>query len=333
MMLARTLWDGREIPALGLGCWAIGGAMYGGDVSYGWGDVDDTQSRRAISKAVDLGIRLFDTAAAYGCGHSEALLGEALGNRSDVLVCTKVGYEIDPQSRRMLGADASPAAIARGVEQSLKRLKRDRIDLIHLHLNDLSIAEAAAVFDALETLRTNGKVGAYGWSTDFPDRAAAFADRKGFVSVQHAMNVLFRASDIVPVIEKHGLISMNRSALAMGVLTGKYDASSTFRSGDVRALNQDWMAYFRDGALTADVLRQLDAVRDLLAVGGRTLTQGAIGWLWARSPAAFPIPGFKNERQIEDTAGALTHGPLPAEVMDEIERVIARAPEGEPRAR
>jgi aryl-alcohol dehydrogenase-like predicted oxidoreductase len=332
-MITRNLWNGSAIPALGLGCWAIGGPMYGGETSYGWGDVDDAQSIRAIHKAVDMGIRFFDTAATYGAGHSEALLGEALADRPDVLVGTKVGYEIEPDTRQITGANPGPDAIRRGVEQSLKRLRREHVDLVHLHLNSLAIADAAGVFDALGELRREGKVGAFGWSTDFPERATRFAKLDGFVSVQHAMNVFFRATDLMPVIEANGLLSINRSPLAMGLLTGKYDADSTIKSGDVRSLNQEWLAYFKNGKVVPAYAKMLDQVRELLQSDGRSLAQGAIGWLWVRSDRTLPIPGFKTESQVADTVGALAKGPLPKDVMAEIERVIVREPEGEARER
>jgi aryl-alcohol dehydrogenase-like predicted oxidoreductase len=332
-MITRTLWNGREIPALGLGCWAIGGPFYSGETPLGWGEVDDRQSIAAIHRAADLGIRFFDTAQAYGTGHSEAVLGEALEARPDVLVGTKIGVGINPLTKQVTGNDISPAAIEASIDASLKRLRRDTIDLIHLHLNSLPIAEAEAVFDTLDALKAKGKIGAYGWSTDYPDRAEAFASRASFVSVQHAMNVFFRAETVLPIIERRGLLSINRSPLAMGLLSGKYAVGKAMDKSDIRSQSMDWMAYFKDGAAAPEYARQLDAVRALLQTDGRTLVQGAIGWLWARSSQTLPIPGFRTAEQVDDLAGALEKGPLPDSVMDEIERVIIREPEGEPRDR
>jgi aryl-alcohol dehydrogenase-like predicted oxidoreductase len=332
-MISRTLWDGSEIPALGLGCWAIGGPWTAGEFQAGWGEVDDAMSIRAVHAGVDLGVRFFDTAQTYGAGHSETVLGKALVGKPDVRVGTKVGYAIDPAGRTMLGQDASPKAIAASIEASLKRLQRDRIDLVHLHLNALPIAEAEVVFDALESLRSAGKVAAYGWSTDFPDRAAAFAGRSGFVSVQHALNVFFRADALLPVIERAGLLSINRSPLAMGLLSGKYDAASTIGKTDIRSNTVDWMAYFKDGKVAPEYAAQLAAVRELLRSGGRSLVQGAIGWIWGRSDKTLPIPGFRTVAQVQDLAGALDKGPLMPDVMAAIEAVIVREPEGAPRER
>jgi aryl-alcohol dehydrogenase-like predicted oxidoreductase len=332
-MTTRTLWDGTTIPALGLGCWAIGGTWTAGGSPAGWGAVEDAESVRAIHAAVDLGIRFFDTAQAYGTGHSEAVLGQALAKRPDVRIGTKVGYAIDPAARELTGPEVSAGAIITGIDRSLRRLKRDCIDLVHLHLNELPIAEAGPVFDTLDALRQAGKIAAYGWSTDFPDRAAAFADREGFVSIQHAMNIFFRADALLPVIEAAGLISMNRSPLAMGLLGGKYAAGAAMPKDDVRSNTNDWMAYFKDGQVAPAYAAQLAAVRDLLQVGGRSLVQGALGWLWARTDRSLPIPGFRTVAQVQDLVGALAHGALPQAVMDEIERVIPRLPEGAPRSR
>lgn len=332
-MLMRTLWDGVSVPALGLGCWAIGGPWTAGGAPAGWGVVDDAESVRAVHAAVDAGIVFFDTAQAYGAGHSELVLGRALRGRDTVRVATKVGYAIDPEGQQLIGQNIDGAAIVASIDASLRRLGRDQIDLVLLHLNALPIAEAEAVFDTLDGLRTAGKIGAYGWSTDFPDRAAAFAARPGMVAIEHAMNVFFRADALMPVIESHGLLSINRSPLAMGVLGGKIDTSSRFTPQDLRSKTVDWMAYFKDGMIAPEFAMRLDAVRDLLQSGARSLAQGAIGWLWARSTATLPIPGFRTVAQVADLAGALQHGPLPADVMAAIEAVIAREPEGPPRER
>jgi aryl-alcohol dehydrogenase-like predicted oxidoreductase len=332
-MITRMLWDGGDVPALGLGCWAIGGPWTAGGAPAGWGVVDDAESARAIHAAVDAGVRFFDTAQAYGAGHSEDVLGRALQGRDVVRIATKVGYVIDPARRELTGPQITPAAITASIDASLRRLRRGRIDLVLLHLNSLPIAEATSVFDTLAALRNAGKIAAYGWSTDYPDRAAAFQDRAGFVAIEHAMNVFFRADALMPVIEGHGLLSINRSPLAMGLLGGKYAPGTRIGPQDVRGQNADWLAYFKDGQMAPGFADALSAVRDLLQTGGRSLAQGAIGWLWARSGRTLPIPGFRTVAQISDLAGALDHGPLPESVMAEIERVIPREPEGPPRDR
>jgi aryl-alcohol dehydrogenase-like predicted oxidoreductase len=319
-----TLWNGREIPRLGMGCWAIGGPFFAGDTPLGWGEVDDDESRAAIGRAIELGIRVFDTASNYGAGHSEEVLGQAIGNRDDVVIATKFGFATDPATKQATGAFADPAFIRRSVETSLRRLRRERLDLLQFHLNDYPPEGSDEVFDTLEALRKEGKIDAFGWSTDFPDRAARHVRRSGFVSIQHTMNVFEPVPEMVSVIEKNGLMSINRGPLAMGLLSGKFTPDKAVGAKDVRGAALEWMVYFKDGRIAPEFAARLDAVRDLLSSGGRTLVQGAMAWLWARSPRTLPIPGFRTVAQVEENAGALEKGPLPADVMAEIDTALAR---------
>ncbi|MCX5514725.1 aldo/keto reductase [Kaistia algarum] len=323
-MLTRTLWNGREIPALGFGGWAIGGPFFAGTVPLGWGDVDDRQSIAAIHRALDLGIRFFDTAANYGGGHSEEILGEALAGRHDAVIATKFGHVVDPTTKQSLGEEKSAAAIEAIVDTSLRRLRRDRIDLLQLHLNDLPLSDAEPIFEKLGALRQAGKIDAFGWSTDNPDGAAAFAGRDGFVAIQHEMNLFRPADAMIAVIEREGLLSINRSPLAMGLLTGKFVGGTALPANDVRVGSFEWLPYFTDGKVTPSYAARLAAIRELLQSDGRTLAQGAIAWLWGRSARTLPIPGVRTPRQIEENAGALEKGPLPEAVMIEIDRVIGR---------
>jgi aryl-alcohol dehydrogenase-like predicted oxidoreductase len=332
-MTEHRILNGHKIPALGLGCWAIGGPFFSGETPLGWGEVDDAVSIRAVESAVDHGIRFFDTAQAYGTGRSEIVLGQALKNSSEVLIGTKVGYGIDPVTRQLTGEVYDKAAITRSIEDSLRRLQRDYIDIVHLHLNELPIEKASEVFDCLADLRQKGKLTSFGWSTDFPDRAAAYVDRDGFLAIQHAMNVFYRADMLVPALEQKGLLSINRSPLAMGVLGGKHDASTRFDPGEVRGRTASWMAYFVDGRIRPEYAARLASVRELLQSDGRTLVQGALCWLWARSAQTLPIPGFRNVDQVKDIAGTLLFEPLNDSVMAEIETLIEREPEGAPRSR
>jgi aryl-alcohol dehydrogenase-like predicted oxidoreductase len=325
--------NGQRIPALGLGCWAIGGPFYSGETPLGWGDVDDAVSIRAIDAAVDMGIRFFDTAQAYGTGHSETVLGKALRARPDVLIGTKIGYAIDPASKQLTGEMHDISAIVQSIEQSLTRLQRDHIDVVHLHLNELPIDKATPIFEGLNALRQQGKIASFGWSTDFPDRAAAFAELDGFIAIQHAMNVFYRADMLIPTIEQKGMLSINRSPLAMGLLGGKHDATTKFDASEVRGRTATWMDYFADGRIRPEYAKRLANIRELLQSDGRTLVQGALCWLWARSAATLPIPGFRNSDQVTEIAGILTFGPLAPATMAEIETLIDREPEGAPRTR
>lgn len=313
-----------DIAPLGMGCWPIGGAMFSGDQPSGYHGADDTESIRAVHAALDAGIRLFDTAAAYGAGHSERLLATALSDRPDALVMTKIGLAIDESARRITGADTDPTHVMPAIERCLQRLKRDRIDILMLHINALAPAEAMPMFDAMERACAAGKIRAYGWSTDFTANARALAGRDAVVGIQHAMNVFFDAAAMQETIEALDLIAFNRSPLAMGLLSGKYDDATVMPKDDIRSTDQDFMAYYRSGRVNPDYLARLDAVRELLRTGGRSLVQGAIAWLWAKSDRNVPLPGARTAAQIIETAGALTLGKLPPETMAEIENLIER---------
>jgi aryl-alcohol dehydrogenase-like predicted oxidoreductase len=316
--LARRL-GAHEIPAIGMGCWAIGGPFWFGTQPLGWGDVDDNESVAAIHKAFDLGIKLFDTANIYGCGHSERVLGRALkGIREQVLVATKFGNTFDESTRQKTGQDASPEGIRRACDESLQRLDTNYIDLYQFHLNDYDPIQAVEVRETLEDLVVAGKIRSYGWSTDFPERAAVFAGGKHNVAVQHELSVFFDAPEMLQFCEQRGLASINRSPLAMGLLTGKFDASSRLNYDDVRGQQPVWLRYFDKGQARPEWLERLARNRKLLRSDGRTLTQGALAWIWARSPQAIPIPGFRTVKQVEENIAALRFGPLSQAAVQEI---------------
>lgn len=325
--ITMELWDGRTVPRIGIGTWAAGGGVIweGSNEATVYGDVDDERSKAAITLAYDLGCRVFDTAAAYGAGNAELLLGEALTGKDDAVIISKCGYYGDPATRRIAPEDASPAGIRHSVEQSRRRLGRDRIDLMLLHINEYPIDKAEAAFDTLGHLRNEGKIGAFGWSTDHPERLAAFVGREGFVAVENDFNIFDRAEAVMAIAERDKLVSLSRLPLAMGLLTGKYSGGRKVGADDVRASDQPWMKFFKEGAANPDFTQRLEAVRELLTTGGRTLAQGALGWILAKSPAALPLPGFTRPEQVRDNLGALDKGPLPAAVMAEIDAVLMPA--------
>lgn len=317
----------HDIAPLGMGCWPIGGPMFSGEQSLGYANADDATSVRTIHAALAGGITLFDTAAAYGAGHSERLLGQALKDRPEALIATKIGIGIDEQTKQLTGDQTDPADVIPAIERCLHRLDRDRIDLMLLHQNALSVPQAEAIFDQLDVARAAGKIRAYGWSTDFSDSVSAVARRPGFVAVEHAMNVFFDAPLMQPIVQAEGVAALLRSPLAMGLLSGKYDAATVMPAEDIRANAQlDWASYYIDGRVNPEFLAMLTAIRDLLAVDGRSLVQGALGWLWAKRATNVPIPGARTVEQIEGIAAALTFGALPGDVMAEIEAMIPRQP-------
>jgi len=322
----RTLGrSGIEVSPLGFGCWAIGGEW--SDLSghpLGWGKVDDDESVRAIRRALDLGVTFFDTADVYGTGHSERILGRALGKRrADVVVATKWGNLFDEDTRTLNGQDASEQYAREALIASLARLGTDYVDLYQLHLSDAHPSHGARLREICEEFVREGLIRAYAWSTDDPARAAVFAEGEHCAAVQHALNVMQDAPEMLTLCEESGLASINRSPLAMGLLAGKRQGPRD--AGDIRSRPPAWLQGFGDGS-EADPqwLAKIDALRDILTSDGRTLAQGALAWLWARSPRTVPIPGFRSVAQAEENAGALAKGPLSEGEMAEVERILRR---------
>lgn len=316
-------------PTLGIGCWAIGGPFFTTDgIALGWGKVDDAVSTRTIHTALDQGVGHFDTAQAYGTGHSETILGHALKGR-DVAIATKIGLELDNEKKLLIGPMTDPNAIRASLDGSLKRLQRDHIELVLLHLNQLNHDVADRIFELMADLVQEGKIGAFGWSTDFPQNVTANANRPFFTAVEHVMNVFLPAEKITKINEDNDLLALIRSPLAMGLLGGKYDANSRFKKDDIRNLGDASNTYFKDGKITETALAQLTAVREILQSDGRTLAQGALAWLWARSANTMPIPGARTPEQVHDLCGALALGALTAAQMQEIEDILDRPEEGE----
>jgi aryl-alcohol dehydrogenase-like predicted oxidoreductase len=128
---------------------------------------------------------------------------------------------------------------------------------------------------------------------------------------------------MLALCERENLAAINRSPLAMGVLTGKYNLDTNFAKNDVRS-HVPWYIWFKDGRPSGEHLKKLDAVRDILTSGGRTLAQGALAWIWGRSEKAIPIPGFRTVQQAEENARAMEFGPLTPEQMKEIERLLGK---------
>jgi aryl-alcohol dehydrogenase-like predicted oxidoreductase len=292
----------------------------------GWGRVDDEESVRAVRRAVDLGVTFFDTADAYGTGHSERVLGRALGKRrDDVVIATKWGNVLDEDTRTLTGTDDSPGFARRALTASLRRLGTDHIDLYQLHISDADPERAAELRDLCEEFVREGLIRAYGWSTDDPARAAVFAAGEHCAVVQHRLNVLQDAPELLALCAESNLASVNRSPLAMGLLTGKRAAGQALEAGDIRSAPPAWLPGFT-AATGADPawLARVDALRSVLTSSGRTLAQGALAWLWARSPHTVPIPGFRTVAQAEENAAAIIKGPLTPDQLTEIDGILGR---------
>ncbi len=316
--------SGIEVSAIGVGCWVTGGRSHAGAEEYGWGRVDDDESIAALRRAYELGATFFDTSSNYGSGHSEVVLGRALaGHREEVVISSKWGYTFDEATGESGPENATAEYLRASLENSLRRLGTDYIDVYHFHLGGAPIPVAIGLIGTLDELVTAGKIRWYGWSTDDAERAEAFAKAgAGCTAIQHDHSVLHDAAEVISVCENLDQASIARGPLAMGLLTGKYHDGRSVGEHDVRGMGYDWMTYFTGGAGSPEWLARIDSVRDILTSGGRTLAQGALSWLLARSPATIPIPGCRSVAQVEENLGTLAFGPLSQQEFAEVEAIL-----------
>ncbi len=317
--------SGIKVSALGLGCWPIGGTLTnveGKQASYGI--VNDEESIKAIHRAIDLGVNFFDTADVYGAGHSEEILGEAIkGYRDDIVIATKFGNTFERKSRRITGTNTKPDYIRKACELSLKRINIDYIDLYWLHIWHVPKDDLISVKDTLDDLQSDGLIKSYGWSTDLSDLGEYFVKNSNCVAIEHELNVLHDMREIIDLCENNNLASVNRTVLAMGLLTGKYTANSKLPNNDVRGKNApEWVKYFKNGKPDPEWLKKLDSIKEILMSDGRTMVQGALAWVWARSDKTIPIPGFKTIKQVEENIQAMEFGPLNEDQMREIDDIL-----------
>jgi aryl-alcohol dehydrogenase-like predicted oxidoreductase len=308
-----------------MGCWAVGGPWtwnQPGEEPFpaGWGQVDDAESIRAIQVALDLGIDFFDTAANYGAGHSEVILGKALADqRENVIIATKFGHMVNEVDKVVHKDDDQILGnLRQDCENSLRRLGTDYIDIYQFHEASYDPDNAPQVVGVLEELVKEGKIRYYGWSTDLPDRARIFTKGEHYTAVQFALNVNHDNEEMRKLCADFDLGGINKSPLNKGILTGKFNADSTFPENDIRhGLN------FKEG-IPADRLKQVDALREVLTARGHTLAQASLAYIWALDERMVPIPGFKTVQQVEENAGALELGPLSKEQMQQINEISGR---------
>ena len=319
--------SGVEVSAMGLGCIALGGPwerIHRGGAVFDPGRIDRDEATRAIHDAIDAGITFFDTAANYGAGASERMLGAALkGRRDKVVISTKFGYWVEEATRKtnFYDGDETSEALVEHIEAdceaSLERLQTDRIDLYLFHVNGFPAEKAHLVLDRLERLVAAGKIRSYGWSTNNTDGARVFAEGEHCCAIEHHLNVMVDAPEMVTFCAEAGLANIAYSPLAAGLLSGKYSVSNPQSEKDGRG-----MGYGKDAAR---ILGNLEAIREILTSKGRSLAQGALAWIWARSCSTIPIPGFRTFAQVQDNIAAMEAGPLAADEMKEIEELLRPA--------
>jgi len=316
--------SGIEVSALGMGCWAIGGPWtwaQPGEKPYpaGWGKTDDAESIRAIHAGLEAGITFFDTAANYGAGHSERVLGRALkGRQEDVVIATKFGHIVNEEEKVVYGDDDQIIYnLRQDVGNSLRRLQRDRIDIYQLHQGDYDPELALELRGVLEDLVQEGKIRWYGWSTDLVDRAQVFAGGEHCTSIQFRLNAIFDHPEMRKLCADSNLAGINKDPLNKGILTGKFTSRTTFPEDDIRSqtnFSDEWIVRR---------LRTVDALRDVFTSAGRSMAQGALAYIWALDENMVPIPGFKTVQQVIDNAGAMSFGPLTDEQMSQVQGIVA----------
>ena len=278
-----------------------------------FGEVDEEESIRTINMAIDMGVDVFDTAVIYGAGHNEELLGRAIARRRDeVVIVSKAGGCIDEGKRMMTGEkfyDTDPTDVKRFCEGSLRRLNTDYIDVYLLHTkytdDRVDLDKAAVIRDCMEEVVREGKLRGYGWSTDWPHQLKCFIEGKHCIGTEQDFNIFAGNDETLKLCEDNNLASLCRTPLAGGALTP--NAIPT-RGKDDRGGGEANIKKFR-------------AIRDVLTSDGRTVVQGALCWLWARSPVTIPIPGFRTEAQAREDIGALEFGALTPQQMEDIERI------------
>jgi len=306
--------SGLKVSPLGLGTARIAGLGWREDVAPQEPSQAIRDAVRQIQAAVDLGVTFFDTADNYGQGLSERILGEALrGRREGIVVATKFGEDPMPDQEDPWSLDAG--SVERKCAASLRRLGVECLDLYLLHRRDYPLERAPALLAVLEDLVRAGKIRYYGWSTDDVERARLFARGEHCIAIEHRLNVFNDNAAMLDLCREQDLASLNRVPLLMGVLTGRWSPETKLAEGDPRA---QW--FTQEGFLK--VLACAQQIEPYLASDGRSYVQGALGWIWARSPLTIPLPGFRNMEQMQELVQARQFGPLPLAVMPAIaERV------------
>jgi aryl-alcohol dehydrogenase-like predicted oxidoreductase len=313
--------SGITVSPLGLGTARMAGLGWREDVAAQVSPRAKREAVRQIQQAIDLGITFFDTADNYGQGLSEQILGEALrGRREGIVVSTKFGEDPMPNQQDPLALDA--ALVRQKCEASLRRLGFECIDLYLLHRRDYPLEQAPEMMQVLEDLVQAGEIRYYGWSTDDVERARLFASGEHCIAIEHRLNVFNDNAAMLELCQEQDLASLNRVPLLMGVLTGRWSAETRLEQGDPRA---QWFEHEEFQRL----LTCAQQIEPHLTREGRTYVQGALGWIWARSPLAIPLPGFRNMAQLQELVKAQQFGPLPMDSMHAIAEQVKSAGFGE----
>jgi len=313
---------GPNVSTIGFGSWAIGGMD--------WGPTDDEVSLRALNRALDLEVTLIDTADVYGFGHSEELIARVLKERgkNNVIIATKAGndfYQAKSKDNRTDGQvrqNYSRDYIIFAAEQSLKRLGLETLDILQLHSGELENLEKDDPWEALFILKEQGKILHAGWSIQSfkESEQAHLLDRYHTLldCIQVRYNLLERDAEKVlfPKAQKYGIGVIVRIPLLFGLLTGKFTRESRFEDNDHRRFNLSPERL--DSYLT-----QLEKLKPLFdQFPDQTMSQVSLRFCLTHPACQTVIPGAKTPRQVEDNCAASEHGPLPTEMISQINNLL-----------
>lgn len=297
MRYGRLGGTGLVVSELGFGAFGIGGNRFGNS----YGSTDDGRSIEAIHLALDKGCTFFDTADVYGRGHSETLLGAALqaaGRAHDVVVATKGGCRLDGSDTQDFSSDYLTSA----VEASLRRLRRDCIDLYQLHNPRLDVLREGEIFDTLERLRDSGKIRHAGVSVHSVDEGLECLRHPVCETIQIVYNIFSQirpqtsAEALLPHVARAGVGLIAREPLANGFLARHHDPGERYEPGDIRA---ELSAASRQLRIAlAESLRPHGA-------GAPTLAQLVLRFVLDEPTVSTTIVGVKTPRQVEEDFAAV----------------------------
>ncbi len=306
-VLGKTGW---EVSVIGFGSWNIGGQ---------WGEVDDRTALATIWRAYECGVNFFDTADAYGepPGRSEELLGKALqGIRHEVFIATKVGNWARRHGHPL--PYTSPLHIIACCHASLYRLRTDYIDLYQCHIGNPTEEEVTVFMEAMEQLKEQGKIRAYGISTDSLTALQRFNQHGTCATCQLEYSILNRKPerDLLPYCQEQNIGVIVRGPLAKGLLSGKFTPDTKFTD----SVRMSW----NEGVGRERFLRRLSIVEQLrfLERDGRTMAQAALQFVLAHPAVHCAIPGAKSPQQAEANAQAGDEELTPEELRA-IDAVVA----------
>ena len=310
----RTGWD---VSAVGFGAWAIGGT---------WGPVDDKESLAALHAAVEEGVTFFDTADVYGAGRSERLVARIRKEHGDrIRVATKAGRFLDPHIASSYTADAIEAFI----DQSLKNLGVEALDVVQLHCPPTEVYYRPEFFAGMDELTRKGKILHYGVSVEKVEEALKALEYPDVKSVQIIFN-MFRqrpAERFFAEAQAREVAIIVRVPLASGLLTGKMTRATEFEEDDHRRFNREGNAFDVGETFSGvDFETGLDAVEELRALkpSGISMAQFALQWILSFDAVSTVIPGAKTPRQALDNAAAGDLDPLPEATMQSVSKIYDR---------